>query len=808
MQVAHQNDHVTHAVIGGKQNIEFGISSSAEFFNILSSTLYKDQILAVVREVLCNAWDAHIEAGCTDRPVQITLEQDKFVIKDFGKGIHHDDMGLIYGTYGNSTKKNDGQQTGGFGLGCKAPFAYTDHFEVISCHAGIKTIYSISKSSAQAMGKPGITPIASFATEDTGLTVTIRIKSTDYYRFRDLVHRIVSNGDMNMQLNTKQLDTIGFDVGKGNYLITQRCPLGNFHEIMVRYGNVIYPVDPTKEIEANYTAVVEHLDALGKRTRDFAIIFQAPAHSIAVTPSRESLSMQEHTVNTLNTLLKGFLTTLETEFMEECSKYAEVIAKKAAAEHRIDALLSRDVQLPPVYEKESFTSISDLETMAKVYLQRNYPEGVEYHKADITRRLELLVQENLLDRGKAKTFLLELKDIQKVCNPPNQWHKTREKTSWLQRRVIAPLMVKLNQAGMDTKRLFVCNSEDSNCPNAYRESVPPLVAATSARPHHPLAALPYLRNIVVITTLKQDLLNRCYKHDVFKKAGEFQGFLVYIAGRKKGEIEEARAFFAKQGVRVADLTVEDVIAREVTVRTATPRKPAKKGLVRLDACLHNNRVYVQNLRNEEATRIESPEFVIKMAGRTASGPCWDSWSPAASRCIVHLFGSKGGVTSTSTMHDKWIDKGAKDFDEYLYEKVCSYILNNPRIEKYWSIRQEHVNNEVRYIDSLVRLIYSIKELQTEFKVENPLTEEDRMYLTLWKEMSRKYYHASNPAAIPVIDWLREIPQSPVIQDLVQKLTNPLVSLLDDNQVHVLLTEDPPSPHRAKVLAFFISVLNG
>ena len=47
MQVTHVNDHVTNAIIGGGQAVEFGISSSAEFYNILSSTLYKDQILAV-----------------------------------------------------------------------------------------------------------------------------------------------------------------------------------------------------------------------------------------------------------------------------------------------------------------------------------------------------------------------------------------------------------------------------------------------------------------------------------------------------------------------------------------------------------------------------------------------------------------------------------------------------------------------------------------------------------------------------------------------------------------------------------------
>jgi len=40
-------------------------------------------------------------------------------------------MGPLYGTYGGSDKKNNGTETGGFGLGCKSPFAYGDHFEVV-----------------------------------------------------------------------------------------------------------------------------------------------------------------------------------------------------------------------------------------------------------------------------------------------------------------------------------------------------------------------------------------------------------------------------------------------------------------------------------------------------------------------------------------------------------------------------------------------------------------------------------------------------------------------------------------------------
>ena len=196
MQVSQSNDFISHAVIGGIAPINFSISNSAEFFHILSSTLYSDQILAVVREVLCNAWDAHIVAGVTDKPIQITIKDCKLIIKDSGHGIDPDDMGDLYATYGGTNKKNDGNQTGGFGLGCKAPFAYTEHFEVQSCHKGIKTIYNISRSCAKIMGVPSIIPIVSLPTEDTGLQVTITLQTKDINRFTELVNRIVYEGEM------------------------------------------------------------------------------------------------------------------------------------------------------------------------------------------------------------------------------------------------------------------------------------------------------------------------------------------------------------------------------------------------------------------------------------------------------------------------------------------------------------------------------------------------------------------------------------------------------------------------------------
>ena len=87
MQVTHVEDHTTHVVLGPNTAESFGISESAEFFNILSNTLYSDKILAVVREVLCNAWDAHIASGRTNLPIEVTLTHTELTIKDRGTGI-------------------------------------------------------------------------------------------------------------------------------------------------------------------------------------------------------------------------------------------------------------------------------------------------------------------------------------------------------------------------------------------------------------------------------------------------------------------------------------------------------------------------------------------------------------------------------------------------------------------------------------------------------------------------------------------------------------------------------------------------
>lgn len=805
MQVSQQSDHITHAVIGGKQSIEFGISNSAEFFNILSSTLYKDQILAVVRETLCNAWDAHIEAGCTDRPVQVTLVDDMFTIKDFGKGIHHDDMGLIYGTYGNSTKKNDGKQTGGFGLGCKAPFAYTDHFEVVSCHEGIRTIYALAKSSAQAMGKPGITPIASFPCTDTGLTVGIRIKPADLRRFKELIACIAHNGDMNMTLNGEQLDTLDFDVSKGNFLVTRKFLLDVQHRIMVRYGNVIYPVEAAGN-EDGFRSIVAHLNTLQGHGRHFSIVFQAPPHSIAVTPSRETLSMQDHTVNTLKGLFSGFLDSLTTDFEVACTKYTEEVTRKAVAAKRIDELLKREEHLPVLDKEADINVVADFNTMAQIYMQHNYPKGLAFRKEDVARRLETMAQNNLLDRGKVQSFLRELKGVQQECTRRSSWHVSAEATTWLQRRVLVPLLRKLGDAGLPTNQFYTCCSEDHTWQNHKRDNMPPLVLATKSAPHHLLTTLPYLRNIVVISTRRSELVDRAYQHPVFKEAGRYQGYLVYIAGRKKGELEEVRQFFANEGMRVVDLTLQDESEKEETYQVSTPRKPAKKGVTKLSSIRYSTGgISISNFLREDAERTETPEFILQVSLRDGDGHI-KHWDMECSKHLVQLFGDKGGITNSTATFDKWRSKGVPTFTEYVQNKICSYILNNPRIEVYWANKCTHLDKSNRY-SSLLKMISSNKILSKEFGLINPLTDEDKVYLALWAGLDRQYSpYVPNAELISVRTWLAGITTSVDSISLVSKMNSSLFSLLDSSEVRYAIANGSDQ-EITRLAAFLKFVLN-
>lgn len=816
MQVSHHKDHITHAVIGGGQAIDFGISSSAEFFHILSSTLYKDQILAVVREVLCNGWDAHIEAGRTHVPVEITLTPEKFVIKDSGKGIHKDDMGLIYGTYGNSTKKNDGQQTGGFGLGCKAPFAYTDHFEVISCHDGVKTIYNLSKSSAQAMGKPGIIPIASFPCTETGLQVSIAIKnSQDFHRFGLLIRRIARNGDMNMTFNGKPLEKLDFDTSKSNYLIVNRNEtqlLDQPSPIMVRYGNVIYPVDKVSALAAIYDRIANHLGHLDHRQyTDYQLVLQAPPHSITVQPSREGLSMQEHTIKTLTQLFADFLAMLDGEFKTVCTTYAETTIQKAVKEAMVAQLLSTDERLPTTEVTLTMAKIGDLDTMAKRYMECNYPKTLEFRKRDIAYRLNQMVAGGLLGRGPVQTYLRAMEKVNRLHD------MNREDNNWLQRQVLAPLLSNMLAQGIDHKRLYVYDPMDSNASKSYYiREMPPLVEATRARPPHLFQALPYLRNIVVVATSRSEIKERAFRQSAFKELGAYPGFLFYQVSMKKQAKELAIDFFEKQGMTVVDLAAEIDYAAVAQARKnapKVPKKPVKKGLPSLKGVKIQKGILLTLARKDDAPFIEAPEFLMAVSyADDVSQYNFPHWDEITSAVIVDLFGAKGAITNNSAIHAKWLAKGAVEGDAYIRAKVCEFMMNSPEVKEYWAYRCariiEKYNLEYGATKDFLRIIYTSPVLRKEFGLVNNLSDEARKYVSLWNYLTvHRDQRNQFDDLRKVKAYLNTIPLHPANDQLMARIKdNEMFSALSEHGLARLL-KSPTQTTVDKAIKLLLTALN-
>ena len=77
---------------GIKDSVSFGIKASGlhHVLGILRDQLYSDKILANIREYATNAVDAHVVAGCADRPIEVTFPtklKPLFKVRDFGDGL-------------------------------------------------------------------------------------------------------------------------------------------------------------------------------------------------------------------------------------------------------------------------------------------------------------------------------------------------------------------------------------------------------------------------------------------------------------------------------------------------------------------------------------------------------------------------------------------------------------------------------------------------------------------------------------------------------------------------------------------------
>ncbi|MBL1322197.1 MAG: hypothetical protein COA63_014230 [Methylophaga sp.] len=623
MEVTSLTNKDSHVVVGGSNVQSFGLSDNAEFFSMLSEGIYTDKPLAVVREVLCNSWDAHIASNIKDTPVKVTVEDNQMIFQDFGTGISPENIVPIYCIYGDSTKKSDTNLTGGFGLGSKAPFAYADYFTVASCFAGTKSVYNLSKGSIETGNRPDIRTIVEVPTDSTGITVTIPLNTDDKYKFIQLIKRIAYFGDMNVELNGKILDTLGLDKATDDVTLTEKFDIHD-DKICIRYGAVLYPVPRDSSYADNYDEIIK-LIPWGS-----SIIFNTKPNTIAVTPSRESLSLVPICIDTITKLLDNFI-SVNVNFQSTLINNLFYLNYENKTKRELYVAIQRGLEFS-YYEKDFIPDGIESIIQHMHCVKQEYPNLKLINIAD--KKLEHL---KLADPINIDFYnKLETNFHNAVCSRPTL------KTEW------GCLVLKELENMLGTDKQYLRYAEHINQSN-------PLKRITSE----------YLRscnfNSIVVTKSIKIAIEETRKDAI----GYNNAAFAIICPRKKGDAERIVAKLAASGLDYIDAT------HKVTqsTRNYVKKVPRQKGMLKLSDCLSSSGSYIYGNFQENTAQRTTVKAEVFIQANDESG--LEGFAYEDLTYISKLFPNACVVASKIT-YDKLIKLGYIDGKTALTNWLLSY----------------------------------------------------------------------------------------------------------------------------------------
>jgi hypothetical protein len=270
---------------------------------ILQDKLYQYKLRTMIQEYLCNARDAHRENRNTS-PFNVslpTLINPVLTIEDFGPGLSPERLIEVFTKYGESTKRQDNKQTGGFGIGSKSGWAYTDQFTVISRYNGVKTIYSAHKG-ASKLGQ--LTELSSDNTDElNGVTIVVPIKSNDFNECQNAVARCLY-----FWKETEKPNVQGLNVQKQEYrslkvndVVTVNKNIPDILQTSMAQGIIVidgipYPLRYNRD----------------NRFYQEILIVTVPTGLISVGANRESIDDTEQNQKILKTIFKKYETDAQS----------------------------------------------------------------------------------------------------------------------------------------------------------------------------------------------------------------------------------------------------------------------------------------------------------------------------------------------------------------------------------------------------------------------------------------------------------------------------------------------------------------
>ena len=416
MKIQGTNTEITRD--GVSESRGFAIKASAQAFRILSDGLYSDKVRAIIRELGSNAWDAHIEAGTTDRPFQVHLPNEIepwYAIRDYGTGLSHDKVMGLYSTYFDSTKDSSNDFTGAMGLGSKSPFSYTDAFTVTSFYNGEKRIYMIDIGT-DGVPHVGLVDGSPFPTDEhNGLEIKIAVKRDDFWDFQRKAEQVFKR----YPLVPEVVGTAEFEIEKVKYSYQGegwRLIDGTRGQSYAIQGTVAYPirVDNLQGIDYDKRRLYVNL----------AVELDFDIGELEVSASREDLGYDERTSKNImaafERAVKDLTEIVQAEFDSFDNHWdAEVALRKVHGSYSsgLHQLVAHGLIKPKFDGEEIDTStiyVSTAEDLMFMTFQpgdytsnrvaRNYKPGIQRDRFSITPSEGTYFVVDDLDKGGVMRF--------------------------------------------------------------------------------------------------------------------------------------------------------------------------------------------------------------------------------------------------------------------------------------------------------------------------------------------------------------------------------------------------------------------
>ena len=303
LAVAYSDNEVE--TLGVTKSKNFGFSKEAEemIFTMFTKNIYSNPIGSVVREITSNCFDAHKEANVNDPViVKLTKENNEHYISfiDVGIGMSPERITKVYAQYFNSTKRNDNNQIGGFGIGGKTPLAYAESFFLITTFNGFKYTYSIRKGSKS----PVLDQLGRVKTSDrNGTVIKIPVRSSDVYVFEREINRQLYYFDNVIFEGFSPTVKNDYRIIEGKTFKYRGRSYGQYAHICL--GSVAYPID--------YSVLEdENSNNFYQGDWNVPVAIKMEIGEINVTVSREAIDYTEDTKK----LIKKKLKAVKAEMLE------------------------------------------------------------------------------------------------------------------------------------------------------------------------------------------------------------------------------------------------------------------------------------------------------------------------------------------------------------------------------------------------------------------------------------------------------------------------------------------------------------